>query len=138
METGDWRRPSEIKTMQRLTKTASIVRGNLHGYGFLSHYRGLCSIPDSALAEDLDNQVSFQITLFFIFSSYTSIFSFLSLSLYRYWWKGKLVPELQFSTDLQFSMLSILPWCVFLLFKIMISISFLAFWLEPISLSFSS
>ncbi|PON61191.1 Enoyl-CoA hydratase/isomerase, HIBYL-CoA-H type [Parasponia andersonii] len=44
--------------MQRLKEAASLIRRNLHSYGFLTHHRGLCSIPDAALADDLDNQVA--------------------------------------------------------------------------------
>ncbi|PON85599.1 Enoyl-CoA hydratase/isomerase, HIBYL-CoA-H type [Trema orientale] len=44
--------------MQRLKEAASLIRRNLHSYGFLTHHRGLCSIPDAALADDLDHQVA--------------------------------------------------------------------------------
>ncbi|KAI5345098.1 PREDICTED: 3-hydroxyisobutyryl-CoA hydrolase [Prunus dulcis] len=42
--------------MQRF-KSASLVRNGLHSCRLLSHCRGLCSLPDHALNDDLDHQV---------------------------------------------------------------------------------
>lgn len=102
------------KKMQRF-KAASLVRNGLHSCRLLSHCRGLCSLPDHALNDDLDHQVSFcrlPISLFFLFKL-RHVKRKLSESL-RYWLKVKLGPGQRFSTDLQRSMLSRLQWCVFI------------------------
>lgn len=102
------------KKMQRF-KAASLVRNGLHSCRLLSHCRGLCSLPDHALNDDLDHQVSFcrlPISLFFLFKL-RHVKRKLSESI-RYWLKAKLGPGQRFSTDLQRSMLSRLQWCVFI------------------------
>ncbi|KAM6587374.1 hypothetical protein CsatA_009979 [Cannabis sativa] len=43
--------------MQRLKKAASLLRQNLHCYGFHTHHRALSSVPHSASADVLDSQV---------------------------------------------------------------------------------
>lgn len=43
--------------MQRF-KAVSLLRRNHHNPCFLNQYRTLGSLPDSALTDDLDNQVS--------------------------------------------------------------------------------
>ena len=96
-------------------------RSGIRSPPFPTHHRAFSYVPNPAAANDFDSEVSFlkYPSIFHIFTLIQYSRSFLWLyTCIRCWLKAKVVPELRFSTDPMFSMLSILQWCAFSPFKI--------------------
>ena len=90
--------------MQRFKAALLQSRNNLHIHSlrFLNQYhtRNLCSLPDTAITDELDNQVSFNFQefpfcLFSFFNPHTNSLS-LCVSLCRYLLRAKLGLEQQY------------------------------------------